>query len=219
MSYVNKNLISHTFLFLCHIDSGVVGLPANLTDETNHPQANETASAVSNPYSNSGILKIPRPAHEVSMEEDVTIYANDTDQSSSNDVTAHNSHTFGSFEIPPTIQEDSIPDAVPRNIAPEEFPCVIEYQTIECSSQRRKSKLVDNIGYSYTVKRKYGEDNIVWRCTVRNKTTTCLATVRQHGTTYTPGVQKHCHQPSAGAGTAAKVSITTFYFYSVLCQK
>ena len=87
----------------------------------------------------------------------------DADQPSTNDVTApaHNSSNFGSFEIPPSLHEESMEDALPDNIAPEEFPHVIEYQTIESSSQRGNCKLVDNIGYSYTAKRKYGEGNVL----------------------------------------------------------
>ncbi|XP_028408207.1 uncharacterized protein LOC114530782 [Dendronephthya gigantea] len=112
---------------------------------------------------------------------------------------------FGSYEIPPTVQEESIRDGAPGNIVPEDTIRVIEYEKIESSTQRGKCKLVDNLGHSYTVKRKYGEDNIVWRCTVRNKTTNCLATVRQHGTDFSPGVQVHSHQPSSGIGTAAKI--------------
>lgn len=125
--------------------------------------------------------------------------------SSTNDSSVQN-EDFGRFEIPPSVHEESIRDGAPNNIVPEEIPHVIEYEKIESSTQRGKCKLVDNIGHSYTVKRKYGEDNIIWRCTVRNKTTNCLATVRQHGTAFTPGVQNHSHQPFNGIGTAAKVT-------------
>ena len=117
---------------------------------------------------------------------------------------------FGSFEDPPYVEEESMEDAIPRNMAVDEHAPPIEYERIE-SSQRGHMKLVDSIGYSYSVKRKYGEDNIVWRCTVHNKTTSCLATVRQHGTTYTSGLQIHSHQPLPGIGTPAKVHICIHY--------
>ena len=191
---------------MCHTDSELIGILASLADDANEttpaPDCSQTSTASS--AVNAALNDFPPP-----QSDDANLPATvDADQPSTNDVTApaHNSSTFGSFEIPPSLHEESMEDALPDNIAPEEFPHVIEYQTIESSSQRGNCKLVDNIGYSYTAKRKYDEGNIVWRCTVRNKTTTCLATVRQHGTTYTPGLQKHSHQPSAGTGTAAKLN-------------
>jgi hypothetical protein len=137
--------------------------------------------------------------------------ANDAEEDNSQNFTMQN-EDFGNFEIPPSVQEESITDGVPNNVVPETIPHIIEYEKIESSTQRGKCKLVDNIGHSYTVKRRYGEDDIVWRCTVRNKTTNCLATIRQRGTAFTPGVQSHSHQPCDGIGTAAKVKKNMFLF-------
>ena len=59
--------------------------------------------------------------------------------------------------------------------------------------------LVGSLGYTYTVKRRYDDENALWRCSVRNKTTSCLATIKQRGMEYTPGPHIHCHQPLLGA--------------------
>ena len=66
--------------------------------------------------------------------------------------------------------------------------------------------LVGSLGYTYTVKRRYDDENALWRCSVRNKTTSCLATIKQRGMEYTPGPHIHCHQPLLEADIAAKVT-------------
>ena len=80
---------------------------------------------------------------------------------------------FGSFEILPNISEDSMEDAIPADkIVPSYQLHPVEF-VIMTSSQHRKQKLVDSRGFSYTVKQKCKNGNVFWRCTVRNKTTTC----------------------------------------------
>ena len=74
------------------------------------------------------------------------------------------------------------------------------------SSQRGKDKLIDNNGYTFTYRKTYAPGNILWRCSVRNKATTCFASVTQAVDTFTKGGQPHCHQPTPGAATNAKVS-------------
>ena len=74
------------------------------------------------------------------------------------------------------------------------------------SSQRGKDKLIDNNGYTFTYRKTYASGNILWRCSVRNKATTCFASVTQAGDTFTKGGQPHCHQPTPGTATTAKVS-------------
>ena len=146
---------------MCHTDSELIGILASLADDANEttpaPDCSQTSTASS--AVNAALNDFPPP-----QSDDANLPATvDADQPSTNDVTApaHNSSTFGSFEIPPSLHEESMEDALPDNIAPEEFPHVIEYQTIESSSQRGNCKLVDNIGYSYTAKRKYGEGNVL----------------------------------------------------------
>lgn len=112
---------------------------------------------------------------------------------------------FGSFEIPVSMDEESMEDAIPGNVVTDEQQQPVRFEIIESASQRGKRKLVESSGYTYTVKRRYDEENAVWRCSCRNKTTSCSATIRQRGAVYTPGPHVHCHQPLVGAGIAAKV--------------
>ena len=112
-----------------------------------------------------------------------------------------------SFEIPPPMDKYSLLDAIPPwNIVSNHQHQPVEYEIVESSTQCGKPKLVDSSGYSYTIKRKYNNSDAIWRCTMCNKTTLCLATTRQHEMVFTPGPHKHCHQPLVGIGIAAKVS-------------
>ncbi len=112
-----------------------------------------------------------------------------------------------SFEIPPNISEDSMDYAIPPdNIVPNNQLHPVEFEIVTSSSQRGKQKLVDSTGFSYTVKRKCKNGNVSWRCTVRNRTTSCLATVRQQQTAFILGPHEHCHQPVPGVGIAAKIT-------------
>lgn len=51
---------------------------------------------------------------------------------------------FGSFEIPPSMDEDSMENAIlPNNIVPDDQPQPVEFEMIESSTQRGKQKLVN----------------------------------------------------------------------------
>lgn len=120
--------------------------------------------------------------------------------------TRHRSE-FGPFEIPDSMEEDSVNGNVPGSvISDEQADQPVQYEIVESSTQCGRKKLVDSSGYSYTVKRRYSEENAFWRCSVRNKTTSCLVTVRQHGMVFTTGPHMHCHQPIVGTDTAAKIT-------------
>ena len=113
---------------------------------------------------------------------------------------------FGTFEIPDRMDEDSIEDGLPGPVIADDQPLPVRYEVVESSTQRGNKKLVDSSGHSYTVKRRYSDDHAFWRCSVRNKMTSCLATVRQRGMVFTPGPHMHCHQPIVGVDTAAKIT-------------
>ena len=98
--------------------------------------------------------------------------------------------------------EEDLPGVIESDCQPQ----AVEYQVVESSTQRGGKKLVDSLGYSYTVKRTYDDENAVWRCCIRNKTCPCLATVRQHGTDFIPGPQPHCHQPVVGSLAAVRIT-------------
>ena len=104
------------------------------------------------------------------------------------------------------MEEDSMEEDLPVVIESDCQNKAVEYQIVESSTQRGGRKLVDNLGYSYTIKRRYDNGNAVWRCCIRNKACSCLATIRQRGSDFIPGPQKHCHQPVVGSLAAARIT-------------
>ena len=80
----------------------------------------------------------------------------------------------------------------------------VTFQLVEEGSKRRKTKLVDSLGYSYNVrsKRSYAT---YWQCTVRPLGNACKATVIQRDGTFQVGTNTHNHSSEPGAVTAAKI--------------
>ena len=80
----------------------------------------------------------------------------------------------------------------------------VTFQPVEEGSKRRKTKLVDSLGYSYNVrsKRSYAT---YWQCTVRPRGNACKATVIQRDGTFQAGANAHNHYSEPGALTAAKI--------------
>ncbi|CAG2230893.1 unnamed protein product [Mytilus edulis] len=79
------------------------------------------------------------------------------------------------------------------------------YSVVDGASQRGKRKLVDVDGYTYTVKKQKGDSTTCW-CSVRNKTTSCSATVLQKGDNFTAGRKSHCHTANPGTVTVVKIT-------------
>lgn len=69
------------------------------------------------------------------------------------------------------------------------------YHVLNGVSTRGKRKLLDNRGYTYTVKREQSNGKVNWWCSVRNKTVRCRATVNQQGDEFRAGAAEHCHPP------------------------
>ena len=80
----------------------------------------------------------------------------------------------------------------------------VTFQLVGEGSKRRKTKLVDSLGYSYNVrsKRSYAT---YWQCTVRPRGNACKATVIQQDGTFQAGANAHNHSSEPGAVTAAKI--------------
>ena len=49
---------------------------------------------------------------------------------------------------------------------------------------------------------------MIWRCSIRNTRTNCKATVKQVGSTFTPGVHDHLHPPAPSGAVAAQICKT-----------
>ena len=64
------------------------------------------------------------------------------------------------------------------------------YRIVE--SQRRRRKLMDQAGYTYTLKKAH-KGTMFWRCSVRNKNVCCRATVMQKGVLFKKGSHGHSH--------------------------
>ena len=111
-----------------------------------------------------------------------------------------------SFEVPREIMESSIEDDTPRQYDGETVPAVTTYEIIKDGSQKGKEKLADSDGYTYIVKTRRANGNRVWRCSVRDKSVWCKATVLQKADAYTCGSQPHKHAPQLGAGKATRIS-------------
>lgn len=80
----------------------------------------------------------------------------------------------------------------------------VTFQLVEEGSKRRKTKLVDSLGYSYNVrsKRSYAT---YWQCVVRPRENACKATVIQRDGNFHSGENAHNHTAEVGAMTAAKI--------------
>lgn len=102
------------------------------------------------------------------------------------------------------LEEDSIPDASLTSLMSSE----IHYEIVPASSLKGKPLLVDSNGYTYNIKSNKNARTwkTTWRCSVRNKSVTCKATVLQDGETFTAGLHNHCHQSQPGRQKAIKIA-------------
>lgn len=83
---------------------------------------------------------------------------------------------------------------------------IVTYEKICSSTQRGEHKLIDSLGYSYTVKRKTNVC-VHWRCALRNKNITCPVVIKEHNNNeYIRGEMDHCHPPEACPALSTKVS-------------
>ena len=91
----------------------------------------------------------------------------------------------------------------------------ITYTVLDKGSQRGSQLLVESSGYSYTLKRKH-KTSTEWRCSVRNKQTTCRATIRQtSATNFVPGPILHCHEylPELLSSAKVKAKVERFEYF------
>ena len=110
--------------------------------------------------------------------------------------------SYGSFQVPQTVEEPSLDESIPLDVPRKH---ITFYEVVTSGSQRCGDMLVDNQGYSFTVKKR-NVSSVSWRCKVRNKVCNCKATVIQKGSEFIPGPHSHNHQPAPGAAAKAKVT-------------
>ena len=111
-----------------------------------------------------------------------------------------------SFQVPQTIEEPSLEDAVPNDISYiAEDGRLVEYTIVENGSQKGGLKLADSNGYTYTVKKRRKNGQIDWACSIRNKVVWCKASLKQNGMSFVRGPQPHIHTGIAGAKEATEI--------------
>ena len=80
----------------------------------------------------------------------------------------------------------------------------VTFQLVEEGSKRRKTKLVDSLGYSYNVRSKWSYATY-WQCTVRPQGNACKVMVIQQDGTFQAVTKAHNHSSEPGAVTATKI--------------
>ena len=115
-------------------------------------------------------------------------------------------HVSNNFVVPVPEQEDTVMDGPNDETLPDDRPN-LAITCIPSGSKRGKAKLADNLGYSYTVKRRH-TFVIYWECSVRRKNFRCPATVIERNGTFIRGNNRHIHPPKSGAATNLKIQAT-----------
>ncbi|XP_052276212.1 uncharacterized protein LOC127875289 [Dreissena polymorpha] len=109
------------------------------------------------------------------------------------------------YERPTPVVDTSLPDDLELK---DEIPAddaVITYEIVESGTKRGAAKLISSDGYSYTKGVTSGERQF-WRCSVRNKTVKCPASVKQYRDMFTSGVAGHVHPQDPGATKKMKIA-------------
>ncbi|KAG0724050.1 hypothetical protein GWK47_041456 [Chionoecetes opilio] len=81
----------------------------------------------------------------------------------------------------------------------------ITYEKVISSTQGGQHKVIDSLGYAYTMKRKT-RVAVHWRCVVRNNNSNCRATIKEADEKYVRGHNPHCHPSEACPAITSKVS-------------
>ncbi|XP_025112737.1 uncharacterized protein LOC112575245 isoform X3 [Pomacea canaliculata] len=108
-----------------------------------------------------------------------------------------------SYDVPEAVEEVSLSETdscTTRDPKPS-----LTFVIIPSSSQRGRAKLCDSAGFTYVV-RHIRNGITTWRCSIRNKTMICPASVKQNGEEFVAGSGVHSHEPKNGVELALKVS-------------
>lgn len=96
--------------------------------------------------------------------------------------------------------EDAVPNDVFIN---DDKP---RFEILQGATQRGKAMLIDQMGYSYNVKKKTSATT-TWWCSVRGKEHRCPARVKERNGMFQEGGLSHSHPARPGILAAAKVVI------------
>ncbi|KAH3882114.1 hypothetical protein DPMN_020627 [Dreissena polymorpha] len=87
----------------------------------------------------------------------------------------------------------------------------VTFSLMESSSQRGKRKLVSSNGFTYVHKRfNPTKQTTIWRCSVRNKKSTCPAIVVQCGHSFVSNECDHSHQAKPGIDKGLVITTKVF---------
>ena len=98
--------------------------------------------------------------------------------------------------------ESSLEESAPGEVIAEFQP--VSFQIVESGTKRRKTSLIDSLGFSYNVHSRR-PCATYWQCTVRPKGNPCKASVTERNGVFRSGQQSHNHTVEMGAATAAKI--------------
>jgi len=112
---------------------------------------------------------------------------------------------------PPVLQESSLWDEEPVDASDDDdqqdsATYAVTYHVIRRGSTKSKDLLTDSDGYSYTLKPTKSASYKYWRCVVRNRTTTCRATVIEDDDGFRAGQYAHICTPKIGVAVARTVT-------------
>eukprot|EP00794_Sanderia_malayensis_P010818 gene10818-biopygen8648 len=111
----------------------------------------------------------------------------------------------GNFENVVPMEEDPIEDANLPESQDSNPESRVTYEIVESALQRGKQQLVGSEGYTYVKKGNWRSGKVSWRCSVRNKTVYCGATVLQDDESFSRGAQIHCHPGKPGVLLTKKI--------------
>lgn len=98
--------------------------------------------------------------------------------------------------------ETSLQDTTVTDVPP---PADITYTVVDSGSERGKPKLVSSDGYAFVFKRKLASGTVHWRCSVRGRTISCQAGVKQTGDEFVASGSNHTHPAKPGLLTTVQV--------------
>ena len=147
-----------------------------------HSPPNEDSFAVGD--TNQSITYSPLPSF-------TSIPYNDIEEFDTTNLPTEITNNIPSFLIPEDLQESSLDGSIldTGDTITNNYP---RFRIVSNSSQKGKDMLIENVGYSYILRLKRNNATY-WRCSVRNKSVICSATVTQRGNLFTRGVNAHNH--------------------------
>lgn len=112
------------------------------------------------------------------------------------------------YREPESFQEPTLIQQTPNAVVVEEGALEVQWEVVSGASERGGDQLANTLGYTYNVKERRQNGNIVWVCSKKSKG--CKARVTQTaGAIFTPGSMIHTCTPTSGVATVLKVRVAS----------